>query len=175
MQRGAIIVLVCLAALLCWPGPCHANGLSPAYYPLGPYPFFFLAMSRGYLLALVAVILLHGLILRSISPEASLLRNLFRAAIILALSKTIESVPGWILLTLNPGRAWGSDSLLETLYTPCVIFAAGWTANAVAVGTWLPTSVPDSNALFLTSGILSATSYMVLLVTTMGLLQGGLW
>jgi hypothetical protein len=145
--------------------------LDRAYYPLGPYVVLFGFQSLAFVLPVLLVIVVHSFILRIYLRPKTLLGDLGRATAILVLSKIAESLPGVLLLVMAPWRVWSSDSVIDTIGIPFLIFGVGLAANALAIRIWYPRSLVPWGRVFEVAAMLAAASYLLFLLSTVVMLK----
>lgn len=172
-HRSAIVASTFLFMLLLCPTLCHAHALHPVYYSLGPYVLFIPLTSLVGLVPLVAVVAFHTLFLRLIFRRRTVLQTLWRAAAAFVASKLGESIPGCAVLSAAPQMMWSSDSFQATLGIPLVLFLIGGVVNAIMLWAFYRPDRPGPARIFLAAVLLSATSYLALLLSTLGLLHAG--
>lgn len=160
------------AIILALSDQSHAHALAPAYYALGPYALFGL-QSPVCVLSVLVVIVVHVFILRMCLGPTTLGGDFGRAATILILSKVAESLPGGLLLVIAPWRAWSSDSVVDTVGVPVLIFGAGLVAMALAIRFWYRRSRVSWGRVFFVSVVLGVSSYLVLFLSMFAMLELG--
>ena len=165
MKNATAIMLGCFAIVLASSTQCYAHALAPAYYPLGPHGLLFVFQTPACILPVLAVIVIHAFILQRYLGPATLLGASWRAVVVLILSKVAESVPTVMLLAVAPWRAWSSDSTVDTVGIPALIFAVGLAANVLAIGFLYRRSAVSWNRVVAVSVVLSTTCYFFLLLS----------
>ena len=173
IKRWIVPALVFLAVSLATPSLCHAHALHPGYYPLGPHPFVFPLTTPTWLLSVIVVVGIQAAILRYMVSNRKPSGNLWRAGVAFLVSKAAESIPGCAILWAAPWVMWSDDSSWAVFWAPLLLFGVGFVANVVLVWLFFRKQRPSKVRILATAGLLSVTSYVVLLSSTLGMLQVG--
>lgn len=173
MKRWTLTALAFLAVILATPSLCHAHALHPVYYPLGPYAFILPLAAPTALLPVFAVVWIQTVILRYMVASKKASGILWRAGVAFLASKTGESIPGFAILWAAPWVMWSSDSWWATVWAPLLLFGVGVVVNIILVWILFREQRPGKARILGTAGLLSVTSYVVLLSSTLGMLQVG--
>ena len=172
-KNWGVGVIALLALVLAFPSLCHAHALHPAYYALGPYSFLFPFEAPAGLLPIVAVIGIHAIILRVTVSSMTAMQNLWRAGVAFVASKAAESIPGVAVLSTAPWVMWSDDSFGATVLTPLLLFGMGVAVNALVIWAVYRAERRSSARILGAACLLSATSYALLLLSTLGMLRIG--
>jgi hypothetical protein len=115
------IPLASLAIVLAFAAPCSAHSLHPVFWGLGPVaPMISASTPPGWLL-LTAIVSVQALILCRVISGATFWDSLWRAAVILVVSRVAEIGPAFI----HPNVFFGASSEAVRSTIAAVIFAAG--------------------------------------------------
>lgn len=173
MKRWTMTALAFLAAILATPSLCHAHALHPAYYPLGPYAFILSLAAPAAFLPVVLVVGIQTAILRCVVSSKKAFGILWRTGIVFLASKAGESIPGCVILWTAPWVMWSPDSPWATVWAPLLLFGVGVVVNAALVRILFREQRPGKVRILFAAGLLSVTSYVVLLLSTIGMLHVG--
>ena len=160
MKRWRLTVLAFLATILAAPSICHAHEVPSVYYPF-VLPFVGPAAS---LPAFVAIGI-QALILQYMISNKKWLAILWRSGVVFRGSKAGESI-GFVVLLTAPWAIW------ESVF-PLLLFAFGLVMNAALLWAVFRKERPSAARILGTAGLVSLTSYVVLLLSTVGMLQIG--
>ena len=166
-------VIAFLVFFFAFPSLCHAHALHPAYYALGPYSLVLPFLAPAGLLPIFAVIGIHAVVLRVMVSRKTAVQNLWRAGVTLVASKVGESIPGVAILSTAPWIMWSADSFAATIVTPLLLFGVGVVVNAVVIWAFYRVECRSAVRILGAAGLLSAISYALVLLSTLGMLQIG--
>lgn len=173
MTRRTAITLVFLAAILATPSLCHAHALHPAYYPLGPYALIFPLGSPAAFLPVIVLVGIQMAMLRCVVRSKKTFGLFWRTGVAFLASKAGESIPGFLILCIAPWVMWSSDSWWATVWVPLHIFGVGLVVNIALVWALFREQSTGKARILAAAGLLSVSSYVVLLSSTLGMLEVG--
>jgi hypothetical protein len=161
------------ALALAFPSPCQAHALNPVYYALGPYSLLVPLKSSAGLVPIFVLIAIQAVILRVTVSHATAGRSLWGAAAAFIASKVGESIPGMAVVASAPQVMWSSDSFGATVLTPLLLFGTGMMVNVIVIWRLFRAASPSPARVLGIAGLLSLTSYVLLGLSTLGLLEIG--
>ncbi len=173
MKRWTVTVLAFLVVSIATPSVCHAHALHPAYFALGPYAVILPSVTPVAFLPVLVAIGIQAAILRYMVSNRKTLGNLWRAGVAFLASKAAESIPGIAILLTAPWVMWSPDSAWAIFWAPLLLFGVGVAANIFLVWVFFRKQRPSKSCILASAGLLSITSYAVLSLSTLGMLQVG--